>query len=124
MSILDLLSTKSIQVHIMSLPIHCAALVNKDASHMCPAECGKSFATAHAVNAHLGSANKCLWYRKGKLQALTIPQSEEDLEKASGLDMLIDDDGEEETTGDVLQELQKDLFSFVPIQPPNIIEDE
>ncbi|EGO27000.1 hypothetical protein SERLADRAFT_407586 [Serpula lacrymans var. lacrymans S7.9] len=38
--------------------------------------------------------------------------------------MLIEDDGEEETTGDVLQELQKDLFSFVPIQPPDIIEDK
>ncbi|EGO18842.1 hypothetical protein SERLADRAFT_443811 [Serpula lacrymans var. lacrymans S7.9] len=109
----------------MSLPIyHHRTLVNRNAPYMCPAECGRSFATAHAVNTHLGSAKKCLWYRKGKLQSLAIPQPQEDNgEEASGLDMLIDDEHMEETIGEVIQELQEDLFSFIPIAHSNIIDD-
>ncbi|EGN93464.1 hypothetical protein SERLA73DRAFT_78759 [Serpula lacrymans var. lacrymans S7.3] len=72
----------------------------------------------------LALQKKCLWYRKGKLQSLAIPQPQEDNgEEASGLDMLIDDEHMEETIGEVIQELQEDLFSFIPIAHSNIIDD-
>ncbi|EGO23334.1 hypothetical protein SERLADRAFT_409690 [Serpula lacrymans var. lacrymans S7.9] len=113
-----------------SVPLHeqifqlMGLYVELDAPYMCPAGCGRSFATAHAVNTHLGSAKKCLWYHKGKSRSLAIPQPQEDNgEEASGLDMLIDDEHMEEAIGEVLQELQEDLFSFIPIAHSDIIDD-
>ncbi|EGN97745.1 hypothetical protein SERLA73DRAFT_75388 [Serpula lacrymans var. lacrymans S7.3] len=48
---------------------------------------------------------------------------EDNGEEASGLDMLIDDEHMEEAIGEVLQELQEDLFSFIPIAHSDIIDD-
>jgi len=46
--------------------------VDLDDPTICPA-CHKRLKTAQGVMAHLSSAVRCQWYRKGKLKALTLP---------------------------------------------------
>ncbi|EGO30172.1 hypothetical protein SERLADRAFT_404465 [Serpula lacrymans var. lacrymans S7.9] len=52
-----------------------------------------------------------------------LNQQEDNGEEASGLDMLIDDEYMEGAIGEVLQELQEDFFSFIPIAHSNINDD-
>ncbi|EGO02483.1 hypothetical protein SERLA73DRAFT_69986 [Serpula lacrymans var. lacrymans S7.3] len=78
---------------------------------------------AHHKFTTFGKADNLRSFLDGHIDVHSQEQQEDNREEASGLDMLIDDEHMEEAIGKVLQELQEDLFSFIPIAHSNINDD-
>jgi len=65
---------------MVSLPSALQAFTNdfaEDDPTVCPA-CDKKFKTVRGMSSHLGTAQNCRWYKKGKLKALVMPEEVED----------------------------------------------
>lgn len=93
--------------------------VDLDDPTICPA-CHKRLKTAQGVIAHLSSAVRCQWYRKGKLKALTLPGqfAEETVTQEveaplPATDSEIDED-DDANPANIMQDHYDQLFDLLP----------
>lgn len=92
---------------------------------LCPANCGRSFASDRAINSHLTQAVSCQWYRqfsKTPVEHLDDTVEQFDLDDEEGTETIRSSSGElgessidGEGAGEMLQELEEenDVFHFV-----------
>lgn len=95
---------------------------------VCPANCGKMFQTAQALNSHITQARNCSWYRtfekSAALDHLNSAVVQEDLgdelmQRESEGDLSLDS----EQAAELLQEFEEehDPFHFVPLEGDSAI---
>ncbi|EGO19222.1 hypothetical protein SERLADRAFT_443262 [Serpula lacrymans var. lacrymans S7.9] len=80
--------------------------------------------STHALNMHLGSARSCAWYCKGKLREI-LTQQDGNLERQG---LLVEENldnpygpphpFQEESIEDAVEDIEEDLFAFIPLRQP------